>query len=54
MVYEPEQFPGGIIKVKEPFKATVLLFASGKAVITGLKSSSQIDPILQKIVNLVI
>lgn len=53
MIYEPEQFPGGIIRTKEPCKATVLLFASGKAVITGLKSLSQINPTLQKIANIV-
>ena len=52
IIYEPEQFPGGILRIKEPYKATVLLFASGKAVITGLKSSSQINPTLQKIMNL--
>jgi len=53
IMYEPEQFPGGILKINDPYKATILLFASGKAVITGLKSSSQINPILQKIMSLV-
>ena len=52
IIYEPEQFPGGILRIKEPYKATILLFASGKAVVTGLKSSSQINPTLQKIMNL--
>lgn len=33
--YEPEQFPGLVYKPKE-FGSTVLLFASGKAVITGV------------------
>lgn len=51
--YEPEQFPGGILRIKEPYKATVLLFASGKAVITGLKGSSQISAILQRIADIV-
>ena len=53
MIYEPEQFPSGIIKIEEPHKSTVLLFASGKAVITGLKSSNQIKPTIQKLVNVV-
>ena len=48
LVYEPEQFPGGIMKLEEP-KVTVLLFASGKAVITGLGKSDQIDLVLEKI-----
>ena len=52
MIYEPEQFPSGILRIEEPFKATVLLFASGKAVITGLKSSNQIKPTIQKLLNI--
>jgi len=52
MIYEPEQFPGGILRIEEPYKATVLIFASGKAVVTGLKSSNQIKPTTQKLVNI--
>jgi len=52
IVYETEQFAGGILRIKEPYKATVLLFASGKAVITGLKSSSHTGPIIQKIITM--
>ena len=52
MIYEPEQFPGGILRIKEPHRVTVLLFASGKAVLTGLKNSSQIDPTIQKVLDL--
>jgi len=46
-IYEPEQFPGAIIKIHEPYKATILLFASGKAVIAGTKSLSQISSIVK-------
>jgi len=53
MIYEPEQFPGGILRIEEPFKATILIFASGKIVITGLKSSNQIKPTAQKLANVV-
>ena len=53
MIYEPEQFPGGIIKIEEPYKTTVLLFASGKAVFTGFKSSNQIKPTTRKLMNIV-
>jgi len=52
MIYEPEQFPGGILRIEEPYKATILIFASGKVVITGLKSSNQIKPSIRKLVNL--
>jgi len=53
MIYEPEQFPSGILKIEEPYKATVLIFASGKTVITGLKSSKKIKPTIQKLENIV-
>lgn len=53
MIYEPEQFPGGILRIKEPYKATILIFASGKAVVTGLKSSNQIKPVIQKTVSII-
>jgi transcription initiation factor TFIID TATA-box-binding protein len=46
MIYEPEQFPGGILRVEEPHNTTILLFASGKAVIVGLKRSEQIKPVV--------
>ena len=36
MMYEPEQFPGLIYRMKEP-RAVILLFSSGKLVCTGAK-----------------
>jgi len=53
MIYEPEQFPGGILRVEEPYKATVLVFASGKAVITGLKSSRHIKPSVDRVAKII-
>jgi transcription initiation factor TFIID TATA-box-binding protein len=35
--YEPEQFPGLVYRIKQP-KVVVLIFSSGKLVITGGKS----------------
>ena len=35
--YEPELFPGLIFRMKEP-KVVLLIFASGKIVLTGAKS----------------
>ena len=49
MIYEPDQFPGAILRFEKPFKSTILLFASGKAVVAGLKSSEQISPTIQKL-----
>jgi len=52
IIYEPEQFPGAMVKIAEPYKATILIFASGKAVVTGLKSSSQIEAIVQELARI--
>lgn len=49
IIYEPEQFPAVILRLKEPYKASILIFASGKVVITGLKTSEQIKPIMKKL-----
>lgn len=52
MIYEPEQFPSGILKIEHPYRATFLIFASGKVIVAGLRDSNQIKPIVQKIVNI--
>jgi len=53
IVYEPEQFPGAILRLREPFKVTILLFASGKAILTGLKSSNQIEGVIRELSGLI-
>ncbi|MDR1991940.1 MAG: TATA-box-binding protein [Nitrososphaerota archaeon] len=40
-MYEPEQFPGLIYRMKDP-KVVILLFASGKLVCTGAKKESDV------------
>ncbi len=40
--YEPEQFPGAILKLKEP-KVSMLLFKNGKVICSGASSESQIS-----------
>lgn len=52
IIYEPEQFPGGILRIEEPCKATILIFASGKAVIAGLQSSDLIDSTIERLKNI--
>ncbi|MGD0979450.1 MAG: hypothetical protein ABR962_09960 [Candidatus Bathyarchaeia archaeon] len=42
IIYEPEEFPAGRLHLEKPFKASILVFSSGKAIITGLTSSQQI------------
>jgi len=43
--YEPEQFPGLIYK---EFGATILLFSSGKVVVTGLTNENEINTVHEK------
>ena len=40
-MYEPEQFPGLIYRLKEP-KTVILIFSSGKLVITGARREEEI------------
>jgi len=48
VMYEPEQFPGLIYRMKEP-KVVLLVFASGKLVITGAKREEQVHEAVEKI-----
>ena len=40
--YEPEQFPGAILKVHEP-KAALLLFKNGKIICTGTRTAADVN-----------
>jgi len=51
VMYEPEQFPGLIVRMKEP-KVVLLLFASGKLVCTGGRSEGDIHVAAEKIYKL--
>ena len=53
LIYEPEQFPGAILRMTDPFEATILFFVSGKVNIVGLKSSRQIEQVIEKVSSLV-
>src|SRR3989338_2600644 len=44
--YEPEQFPGAILKFKEP-KVSLLLFKNGKVICAGAKTEKDIRVALQ-------
>ncbi|MCW4028337.1 MAG: hypothetical protein NWE92_01655 [Candidatus Bathyarchaeota archaeon] len=52
-IYEPEQFPGAILRLETPNKSSILIFASGKTIITGLKESNQIEQVIQKLQGLI-
>jgi len=47
-MYEPEQFPGLIYRMKEP-KVVILMFRSGKLVLTGGKRKEQVHEAIEKI-----
>ncbi len=48
--YEPEQFPGLVYRLDNP-KVVILIFGSGKVVITGLKKKEDAYLALEKILN---
>jgi transcription initiation factor TFIID TATA-box-binding protein len=48
--YEPEQFPGLVYRLDEP-KVVVLLFGSGKLIITGGKKPEDAKKAVQKILS---
>jgi len=47
--YEPEQFPGLVLRLKDP-KAAALIFSSGKIVCTGAKSPKDAKLVISRIV----
>ncbi len=52
-MYEPEQFPGMIYRMKEP-KVVILVFRSGKLVLTGGKTEDQVHEATEKIISILI
>ncbi len=50
--YEPEQFPGAILKLKEP-KVSMLLFKNGKVICSGASSEAQIAQGIRKASQLI-
>jgi len=51
IMYEPEQFPGAIYRMEEP-KVVILIFFTGKLVITGAKREEQVHEAADKIRNI--
>lgn len=49
--YEPEQFPGAILKLKDP-KASLLLFKNGKLICTGTKSEAEVKKALEEAIKI--
>jgi transcription initiation factor TFIID TATA-box-binding protein len=49
-IYEPEQFPGLIYRMKEP-EIVALIFSSGKIVCAGAKEESQLKACITRLAN---
>jgi len=48
--YNPEQFPGLVLRVKKP-KSAVLVFSSGNLVCTGTKSILQVKQVIEVVIK---
>ena len=48
--YNPEQFPGLVLRVKKP-KSAVLVFSSGNLVCTGTKSIGQVKQVINSVIK---
>ena len=48
--YNPEQFPGLVIRIKEP-KTSALIFSSGNIVCTGARSLEKVEESIQRIIE---
>ncbi len=48
--YNPEQFPGLVLRIKEP-KSAVLVFSSGNLVCTGTKSVAQVKEVIDQVIK---
>jgi transcription initiation factor TFIID TATA-box-binding protein len=48
--YNPEQFPGLVLRVKKP-KSAVLVFSSGNLVCTGTKSVAQVKEVIEQVIK---
>jgi transcription initiation factor TFIID TATA-box-binding protein len=47
-MYEPEQFPGLIYRMDDP-KVVILIFATGKLVVTGAKKEAEVSRAVAKL-----
>ncbi len=49
--YNPEQFPGLVLRVKQP-KSAVLVFSSGNLVCTGTKSVFEVRKVIEQVIKI--
>lgn len=49
--YNPERFPGLVLRIKKP-KATILLFSTGKMVVTGMRQAEEAPAVVETVLEL--
>ena len=48
--YNPERFPGLVMRISKP-KATILIFSTGKMVVTGMRKASEAPDVVVKVIK---
>ncbi|KKN55852.1 hypothetical protein LCGC14_0577930 [marine sediment metagenome] len=48
--YNPERFPGLVMRIEKP-RATILIFSTGKMVVTGLRKATEAPKVVEKVVK---
>lgn len=48
--YNPERFPGLVMRIEKP-RATILIFSTGKMVVTGLRKATEAPRVVEKVVK---
>jgi len=48
--YNPERFPGLVMRIEKP-RATILIFSTGKMVVTGMRKAQEAPQVVEKVVK---
>ncbi len=48
--YNPERFPGLVMRIEKP-RATILIFSTGKMVVTGLRKAADAPRVVEKVIK---
>jgi len=48
--YNPERFPGLVMRIEKP-RATILIFSTGKMVVTGMRRASEAEAVVDKAIR---
>lgn len=48
--YNPERFPGLVMRIEKP-KATILIFSTGKMVVTGMRKASEAPSVVDRVIK---